>query len=56
MYTDLHRNQSVVDEDFFGKEIGTYCGFVGSAELLVDILVHQAGFANTRIAEYLRAG
>jgi hypothetical protein len=49
----LHRNQSVVHQNFFGEEIGTYGGFVARAELLVDILVHQTCLSNTGIPKDL---
>jgi hypothetical protein len=49
----LHSDQSVVDEDFFGKEIGAYGCFVARAELLVDILVHQTRLSDTRVTKYL---
>lgn len=37
----LHCDKSVIHHDFFCQEIGTYCGFILVAELLIHILVHQ---------------
>ena len=33
----MHRHQPVVDEDFFGEEIGADGGLVAGGELLVDL-------------------
>lgn len=51
--TDLHGNQSIVDEYFFGEEVGAYRCFVRCAELLVDILVHQTRLSDAGVTENL---
>lgn len=33
----LHGHEAIVDEDFFGEEVGADGGFVGLGELLVDL-------------------
>lgn len=62
---ELESDNAIVDSNFFGKEVGTYCCLVRGRELLIDleavrpalhllknthILVHQTGFAYTTIA------
>jgi hypothetical protein len=37
MCTHLHGHQSIVDQDLFGKEIGTDGRLVACAEFLVDL-------------------
>lgn len=45
-FTNLHRNQLVVDHDFFSEEIRSYCGLVLVGEFLGDILIHEGSFPN----------
>jgi hypothetical protein len=33
----LHCHQSIIDEDFFGEEIGSDSRLIASAELLIDL-------------------
>ena len=35
--THLHRDQTVINQDFFGQEVGAYRRFVACAEFLVDL-------------------
>jgi hypothetical protein len=35
--TDLHGNESVVNQDLLGQEVGSDCSFVACAEFLVDL-------------------
>ncbi len=37
--THLHGHKPVVDHDFLGEEVGTYCRLVACAELLVDLFL-----------------
>ena len=34
----LHRDQSIIHQDLFRKEIGAYRGFVTCAEFLIDLI------------------
>ena len=43
---DLHCDEAVVDLDLLGEEVGANGGFVLTAELLVNELVHEGGLAD----------
>jgi hypothetical protein len=45
----LHGNESIVHEDFFGKEIGTNGGFVACAELLIDLQENEELVLDSRL-------
>lgn len=47
----LHCDKSVIHHDFFCQEIGTYCGFILVAELLIHILIHQWGLPNSEMED-----
>lgn len=44
---DLHCDEAVVDLDLLGEEVGANGGFVLTAELLVNELVHEGGLADS---------
>jgi len=47
----LHRNQPVVDHDFFCQEVGSDSRLVLVAEPLVYVLVHERGLSDTTVAQ-----
>ena len=47
MFSRLHGDISVVNEDLLGQEVSANGGLVLVGELLVHILVHQRGLADT---------
>lgn len=38
----LHGDESVIDEDFFGEEIGSNSGLIAPTELLVDLMTAKS--------------
>lgn len=48
---DLHGDDAVVDHDLLCEEISTDGGLVLVGELLVDVLVHERGLADTAVTE-----
>jgi hypothetical protein len=48
---DLYGDERVVHQHLFGEEVGANGGLVAVAEFLVDVLVHQGGFADATVTE-----
>lgn len=49
--TNLHCYQSVIHHHFFGEKVCTDSSLVLVAELLVDKLVHERRFTDTRVTK-----
>ena len=47
MRSHLHGDNSVINVDLLGQEVGTNGGLVLVAEATVDVLVHEGGLADT---------
>lgn len=47
MNANLHGDQSVVHHHLLSQEVGSDCGLILIAELIIHILVHQRGLPNS---------